>query len=479
MGLRERVREFAPLTICALPTAGKAVLSALLEGHDKIFSTPLWHDNITAALCSWPKYLAEVDVNLADGIYGSDLRLKYLRRLLTVDSEWWRLEMVSRQGYYIFHRNANDLRRMPVNFDFYAMDRELADTVCGMKLPPSAGELFSCIFSACSNNLDDETAVQDYSYAVSMAGNTFTDYESLLKTFWNGKVIYIHRDPFDAIGSTIYRTSQLLGRKFIDCATREIWRNRELVQEMLVRKEHVLCLQNKYPERILSIDFYDLIMNTESTMRAVCNFLNIKFNSVLLKATFKDEIIDQNAIGKVRDNMRYILSEDEISHVNNCFDTVKKFYEFTVNNTKIDLSGFIFYSKYYNVESSKLIINNINHDENIFYGPYFEFNPGIYTIKFHFTTELMTKNYKFTIDCIDDELTNYFTKYVKYNELSKIKQFTITLTTKRKIEFRLFSQCHIDHCVINFHGISLSYKQPTKPRRFISNLLRNFIRNIH
>ena len=66
--------NIAPITICAAPTAGKAVLLALLEGNPSVFSTPLWHDNVSAALCKFVPLAQRVPNGLAEGIYGNNLQ---------------------------------------------------------------------------------------------------------------------------------------------------------------------------------------------------------------------------------------------------------------------------------------------------------------------------------------------------------------------------------------------------------------------
>jgi hypothetical protein len=469
-----------PLTICSAPTAGKSVLAALLEGHENVFSTPLWHDQVSVALVQYSDWDAGVDHTLADGIYGTDLRIKYLRHILATETEWWGLEIVGRQGFYIFHLSGIEMLRIPIILDFYSMDRNVADVVWRMDTC-AAPQVFSAIFTSLRSSLTSVKAGNER-YAVSLAPNEFSDYRLLMNTYPGGKVIYIDRDPFDAIGSTIYRRSQLLGTKFKDELNKEFIGNNDLMHEIVHRKESVQKLQIVYPENLLCIDFSELILDTERTMHKVCKFLNILFTPQIVKATFQGRIIDERATGKIQDDMRSILSENEQSALSEYIERFRNITRYNVDADEFSLPASLFLSYHPHDSLHNIIIDLGKVDGNIFYGPYMRVPQGIWRVVWHFSSDKnqqLPRTLTFVLDCIDDTEKQYFQERVSFEKMFKDPSFIITVqNNNHKFEFRAYGECETMAGKINFHGVSLckiqEYIKIEKKQFNLSSLLKIF-----
>lgn len=102
----------------------------------------------------------------------------------------------------------------------------------------------------------------------------------------NGKLICIIRDP----------RSWLISAKKHSRSTYED----TLVSLELWKKscENSLKYKNKYFKKIILIKFYDLIKNTENTMRKICLEININFEESLLLPTFNGNFINSDSSHK-------------------------------------------------------------------------------------------------------------------------------------------------------------------------------------
>lgn len=313
-----------PLTVAAAPTAGKAILLSLLEGAPDVFSTPLWHDNVSAALCTHSPAPEAIPQELAWGIYGNNLHLTRFRNFLQ-HTEYSRLESVSLQKFYIFHLSNSEQKKVPCEFDFYAMDKKLASRIWHME-NFTEQSIFSAIFSSLCEQFHTNT--DSYKFACSMPFNDFCDYEKIIRTFPDGKIIYIDRDITDALGSAILRKTKLIDSDFsTELRNEALHGNQAFLFELASRSKHVDDLQKIYPNNIFKIDFRELILNTKITIKKICQWMNIEFTNDMLKATFCGQVIDDNATGIIHDDIRKLLTSAEYSNLCSYVD------EF--NNSKI------------------------------------------------------------------------------------------------------------------------------------------------
>lgn len=460
--------NIAPITICAAPTAGKAVLLALLEGNPSVFSTPLWHDNVSAALCKFVPLAQRVPNGLAEGIYGNNLQLKYFRDLLA-ETEYSRLESVSLQKFYIFHLSNNEQIRIPIQFDFYSMDRELAKTIWNMQ-NYNPENIFAAIFTALHNAIGGEET-NKFRYALSMPYNDFRDYEELISTFPQGKVIYIDRDIPSALGSTILRRARLLKTSFTtECKNEFLGGDNNFLFELIHRTNKIQKLSIIYPEKILVVKFEEIILETEKTMRTICEWLSIPFTENMLRATFQGQIIDSRATGSIQDDMQKLLNHEEASLLHNYIS-----YFQNSENGEYKFPAALFKTEHEISNDGNIIINPEKIDGNIFYGPYISIPPGSYEINFNFKiTDLFSSLCMLWIlDCIDTSGTCYFKKIVPVCALHYSIKFHFTVKNYNlKFEFRAYGKKNRHASPIIFEGVKI--KKICKNESIPTKIIRKF-----
>ncbi len=458
----------APLTVCAAPTAGKAILLALLEGNPFCFSTPLWHDNVAAALSKFVPLKERVPKGVAEGIYGNNLQLKYFRDLLT-STEWSRLESVSLQQFYIFHLSNNEQIRLPISFDFYSMDKNLAKTIWNME-NYNKENIFSAIFDALHIAIAPKENKKPR-YALTMPYNDFCDYEKLLVSFPQGRIIYIDRDISDALGSAILRRAKLLKSSFAtECRKEFLEGDKNFFFELVSRTENIQKLCASHPDKILIVKFEELILETEKTMRAICNWLSIPFTKDMCCATFQGKIIDARATGSIQDDMQKLLTHKEISLLHRYINYFK-----TTKNGKLDIPAALFSTDHTYADGNIIIHpNRIKH--NIFHGPYISIPPGSYDASFSFEIADVPTYVQWTLDCVDTSGNCYFKKTLPVfllNGAHFILRVDETVDKNTKFEFRAYGEKSNTDLPVIFKGVKIS--TISKKQKFFTKIIRKFL----
>ena len=103
------------------------------------------------------------------------------------------------------------------------------------------------------------------------------------KIYPNGKLISIIRDP-----RSWFFSAKKHSHTYSDIETSlDLWKK---------NCENSLYHKRKYPEKIIIIEFDNLILNTEIVMRKICSKININFEKSLLAPTFNGEFINSNSL---------------------------------------------------------------------------------------------------------------------------------------------------------------------------------------
>lgn len=472
----------APLTVCGAPTAGKAVLYALLEGHKNICSLPIWHDSISPALCRYPQLYEQYfpDTKSDMTMKGNNRRLEALRLLLTNHTEWNMLESIALQGFYVFHLSGSQRLRLPVTLDFYALEKQVGAAVW-QDDSPTPPALFHILFSALHEQLG-LTPVQDLKYAVSIARNEFSEYRQLLTTYPEGKILYVDRDIVEALAVTVHRKACIEGNTFSAELEALCAGNNEFLTNLVKRTEYVDHLAAIYPERVLRVDFTDLILNTEATMRRICRWLEVDFHPALLKGTFMGRVIDDRITGTVLDNMRDILSRDEWAKLEAYVAHFRKIYALadTKNAEEINLLAFLFSTRHPANTDHNLVIALNAVDDNIFYGPYMSIPPGEWKATFLFSgdSRQCPENIFLRLDCVDNTDRKYFEKKYSLQDILNSPSFIFTVDKPDcTFEFRAYGKKSGSDTEIIFHGVKLQKITPQDRSESKKNESENTMRH--
>jgi len=103
--------------------------------------------------------------------------------------------------------------------------------------------------------------------------------------------------------------------------------------------ESSLKIKEKHPDRVILIDFNDLIENTEDIMKKVCKIIDIKYNDLLIESTFNginigsnssygiSTGIDKNTVRRkidLNNDIQIFIRENYMQYFDSCIPFFKK-----------------------------------------------------------------------------------------------------------------------------------------------------------
>lgn len=295
-----------PLIICGGPTSGKGVLAALLEGHPDIFCIPMWHDYTaeTIASCrelSWQfSSIPQLSQDYADYLF-------FFKALDTGQGAYQILQIAAQAGYMNFPLDSQQFMPVPFAFSFSSFSKGLFTDLQGTAFTDSPG-LFHAIFKNLHAQIWGNTHLPRY--GLSAIHTTFFQYEMLSFIYPKAKFLFVKRDILDAFASTVYRSAQsyatsieeMMQRLYSDATWLSFTKN-------MLNAEHFAATQ---PERMIILDFTDLIMNTEQCLRKACAHIGVEYLPIMQQATFLGKPIAQDATGIIHDDPRTFLTKSQL-----------------------------------------------------------------------------------------------------------------------------------------------------------------------
>lgn len=459
----KKSRKFVPLIISAAPTAGKSVLAALLEGHPEIFSLPIFHDNIAAALLEFRNVLSSDYPKISHRLIGNDRQLEAIRRVLATKTQWPSLEGISLQKFFIFVLSGNIYLKVPVDFDFYDLEKNIGENIWRIKENKELNpwSIFDVIFDACYSSIS--CSYKKPHYAVSMNYNEVSEYEDILECYPEAKIVYIDRDITDALAIFLYRDARLANIEF--CKYIKQWEinNRNFIVSQLRRLNHIVSLESKFPDRIKKLSFVDIIKNTKATMKSLSDWLEVGYDSILEKPTFIRNCIDERIIGEIQDDPQNLLTQCEKQELYAMLSKYKEIYGIGTlkNMDEIYFPASIFSTDLGRDENNNIIISTSDAKGNIFYGPYMQIPPGKYNVSYIFSdfskNIYLNCNHVIHLDCIDGQEKRYFDKDCSFDELVNNPHFILDVHPGGgyNFEFRAFALENSSNGKIYFNGIRL------------------------
>lgn len=300
-----------PLTVCGAPTSGKSVLAALLDGTSAVSCTlPLiCHDNFSAVFPLLQPYLDDASsrVHLK---WGQDKLLYFLRKLL-----------IDHSAYYISLPPVFDTQRMnfffsssqvialdvPAKIPFFALDSLILSRIQDLE-SASSQNIFSVINQTILENIQSEHDI-NAKYHLSVMCNEFSNYDQVLSSYNNSKIVYIDRDLHEAVGSSFLREACTLRTPFqnvlarMDSETTRAW-----IRQIHNSRCTLFNLQSTFPHKVCIINFKELMTNTRAVMQRLASFLDIPFDERYLQPSFMGIPMEIDDFFTIRDDMQRLLS---------------------------------------------------------------------------------------------------------------------------------------------------------------------------
>ena len=276
--------------------SGKGVLWSLLDGHSEIFVNPI-HDFSHCAIFHKPNH-------------------KNFRKLLS-NTEYYKLEKLSKIGFDPIDFGANACLDNPFHFDFYEFDGKFGGKMATPEAKITAEffiEQYSKSFiEAYKNKKYDCSKLK---YFASM-GNYY-EFPYYLETdfFEKFKTIFIRRDVEGIIASRVNREKREVDDQMSNQFAPSFKQLMSVsdVEAICYYNELIENLSDKYPKNLLILEFEDLVMDPARTMLLVSEFLGVQFEKILLEPTRDGEIIKSGEItftGQVNDKPHQILTKIE------------------------------------------------------------------------------------------------------------------------------------------------------------------------
>jgi hypothetical protein len=281
--------------------SGKSVLSSLLDSHPNLFCSPV-HDKLQYQLMQWN--------GNSEGIF--DIRdIRYF---------------LASHGYYNIEANAlrgsipvllsskkEDALEVPFNFDFEKFETIWKGRV-NRENKLTSNKIINAIYLSFRDSIRI-THLENIKYNCTMGDARFHNVKRLLDKYPGSKIIYVKRSFEQVVATRIARKSpvgfpvSMFNKKFIDVIL-----NAEIF-ELAAYEKNFNEMQFKYPDRMMTIAFDDLVMDTNNIMIGISNFLGVDFRESMLTPTLlnvelKNERVSY--IGQVNDNSEDYLSSSQI-----------------------------------------------------------------------------------------------------------------------------------------------------------------------
>lgn len=286
------------INIDAWPGAGKSVMLALLDGHPDVFCSPV-HEFTYVPL--------SLDGKNPDWM--TSLETEYMRKKLAV-SGYYRIEFHARKKEIPFCLSSehNSWIKFPFDFDFYGFEREwnkkLQEDECR-----SLEDFVSMLYEVMQRFLCGKVKP----YVASMAQVKLGYLTNMLEAYPKHKTIHVRRNVEDIFATRVNRKnsparSRSIEKGYVGGVGERLFDGE--LEKILKHHEQVDKLSKINPDKILVIEFEELVCNTEKAMKKVSHFLGVTYHDCLYKPSimgFDAEADGVSLVGNANDKSEEIL----------------------------------------------------------------------------------------------------------------------------------------------------------------------------
>lgn len=285
------------------PATGKGTLRGLLDGHPLLAVSPIQHMLIEAFI-DYP-----MDDEITDPVHPEVFDIIGFR------------ENLARTGYYKLQANqvgsprtattislqhSTDEKHNPlIGFDFYEFERDWAQKINELDLL-SPENVFLTIYRTFFEQWESyDIDWRECDYVVGTGINKRRTVDYLLKNYEGSKVIVVDRDPRGIIAARGKGSSNRID---------ELLSSGKMYQ-LLEYMAYIRKMQKQYDDRVLVVNFRDLILEHERVMEKVIEFLGIEWNDALDRSTLAGERLyadsEESSLGQINDDWRDLLNDRE------------------------------------------------------------------------------------------------------------------------------------------------------------------------
>ena len=290
--------------------SGKSTLRGLLDGHPNIFVCPIQESVLSALACSR---------QISRAYEYKDTEA--LRQILAKHSLYYRIERFANRG--TFHSDTSKKSRIysSFEFDFYKFDKLFFAKLRARKeWNPEVicEDLFSSFHEEWGQY---PSRVSERNICVTIENNVKQTPSFLIENFKEAKLLYVIRDPAGILATRAGRqpvTDDYRSNGWERLTVNGLIASGE-VERIIAMQKHVINLSRDYPERVLLVNFEELVLSTNSTMDKVAKFLEVrKCDNLNLFTYAGEELLSSSGekfVGKINDDPSELLSRSELEKI--------------------------------------------------------------------------------------------------------------------------------------------------------------------
>lgn len=259
------------------PGSGKSLIRGMLDDTDEVFCSP-FHDlphNI---------FDKRIRGNLDAAI--EQRNSEYVRKMISLVTRYFRIEKIIRDEYFQMDVSYNRFEKFPVTASFSKIDSNIFSSIFSTDVCSTADfflRYVSTLTTALSRNMGSQNI-----FATLGDGNLEVA-EDVLAMNPEAYIIYVKRDTKEILYSLSARPNSFSGlppnkRDVAKALRKNLAKGLAITVEKKSRK--LSSLKQKFPERVLILDFQDIFRNQETVRKDMCNFLSIKNSEALRKFSF-------------------------------------------------------------------------------------------------------------------------------------------------------------------------------------------------
>ena len=287
--------------------SGKTVLRSLLDSYPGLIVSPN-NDRVIDGV------LDDGDLRLLAGARAGEFYSTWLancditglRRLLG-PTGYYQLEQFAYDGHIELEIIPGHIMRVPFTLNFHEFDRLVIGSLQETR-SWSYVLITETIFRSLARWLSPDGPVQDI---VGIGFDLDSTRRCFLTEYPEGKWIYMVRRVEDVVASRLERGCREGDLNGILLSGK--------IDRIVCRQRFAKWLAKEHPERVLVVDFDDLVLDTERIMRNVAKFLRIEFSPVLCRPTLLGHPVEtsdgRSYVGEVMENSSEILTPTELNSV--------------------------------------------------------------------------------------------------------------------------------------------------------------------
>ena len=224
-----------------------------------------------------------------------------------------------------------ETERFPFIFDIRNFENRLEETLfVGGKVfteDEALDVIYSSYLDSIGGSISKEHSPNQNRYFADTLPNGVEPIKMVAENVSNAKIVIVNRNLVSLLFANAIRMQSYNSEFLIDTRFRKILFNQErFTVKMRQFHQDIKKLQATY-ENVMLIDFDKLILDTDTTMREISDFIGVEYEEILAQPSLNGEPIDSKKfpmIGKVNDDPYLHLAKSDIAvlrHVANGYDT--------------------------------------------------------------------------------------------------------------------------------------------------------------